>query len=228
MRRSINMKIICCGDSFFSLDPSFPRTHLSELIAKKFNAELLNYGKTGSSNFFTCLQIDYALKQNPDLIIFGFTTPGRMEIPIKGKEYQAGGEVLNVHYEDNCSKPNFYRPSWTKVISQSFPNIEKTTAFSHYITELYDEELKRRQDVMMAEGILYKLKSVEQRFIFTRGGLTGHESIWNQWAEYEVDRNTECPWNWPNGPTTYHCPIEKEAELAELWFKRINQLYNFV
>ena len=222
------MKIICCGDSYFSLDKSLPGTHLSEILEKKFNAEMLNFAKPGASNFFTCLQIEHALDYKPDLLIFGFTTPGRIEIPIEGKSFNIGTGIFNIRYEDKFVSPSFYDTRKVTTISQSFPNLEQTSVIKNYISNLYDDALKRKQDHMLVTGMLYRLKSLGQKFIFTRGGLTLSDKDYAGWAEFEVDYATECPWHWSTGPTEYHCPVKKEAELAELWFQRINKLYNFV
>jgi len=56
-----------------TIDNTAPGTHLSEIVAKHFSAELESYAKMGSSNFTVRLQIEEAITQRPDLILIGFT-----------------------------------------------------------------------------------------------------------------------------------------------------------
>ena len=218
------MKIICCGDSFFSLDKQWPNTHFSELLVQKLNASLENYAKLGASNFTIALQLEYAITQNPDLIIVGFTSVDRIEIPFD--RYRIPDGILNIKYDTNNKLPSFYNDRSTTVLSNSFPNLKQTDAVKLYISELYDPELKRQHDFFIISGLLRKLEKLDIRYVFTRGGLTGPD--WSEWSNNEVDYNTGCPWHWTDGPALYHTPFKKQMELSAVWFEKINRLYNFV
>ena len=218
------MKIICCGDSFFSMDKQWPNTHLSELLATKLGASLENYAKLGASNFTIALQLEYAIKQNPDLIIMGFTSVDRIEIPQKPYEFPSG--IHNIIYENTNVLPSFYNPRRTTTISHSIPNLEMTDTLKQYLANQYDPELKRQHDFFIVSGVLRKLDKLNINYVFTQGGLTGPD--WSEWANNEVDYNTGCPWHWSNGTTVYHTSFEKQSELSEVWFEKINKLYNFV
>ena len=223
------MKIICCGDSFFSLDKKYPNTHLSELLANKFGAKLQNYSKYGASNFMIALQLEYAIKQNPNLIIFGFTSVDRIEVPY-GKYLMEPDGILNVKYElTNRYIPDFYMEEKTTIVSNSFSNLEKTEAIKLYMTELYDSELKRHHDFFIVSSLLRKLDKLGINYMFTRGGLTGPD--WTEWSKNEVDFETECPWHFiesSRGSGVYHTNFKTQQILADKWFDKINYLYNFV
>jgi len=214
------MKFICCGDSFFSLDPNFPNTHFTEVLRDKHNWQYKNFAKLGASNFMIALQIDYAIKNKPDLIVFGFSSVDRMEIPISNYQYPEG--IKNIVYESHTVKPLFYEEQKTKTISQSFPNIEKTEAIKLYISELYDSELKRQQDFYIASSILYKLDKLKIPYIFTRGGLSGPD--WSEWAENEIDVKRGNPWRWTDGTPVYHSSPETQIKLSDVWFSKIEEL----
>jgi len=218
------MKIICCGDSFFSLDKQWPNTHFSELLAQKLNASLENYAKLGASNFTIALQIEYAITQNPDLIIVGFTSVDRLEIPKKPYEFPAG--IGNIIYEDNNVIPSFYSSRHTTTISHSIPNLDMTDTMKMYLANQYDPELKRQSDFFIVAGMLRKLDKLGVKYVFTRGGLTGPQ--WTEWSDNEVDYDTGCPWHWSDGTTVYHSSFEKQSELSDVWFGKINSLYSFV
>ena len=218
------MKIICCGDSFFSLDKQWPNTHFSELLAQKLNANLENYAKLGASNFTIALQLEHAIIQNPNLIIVGFTSVDRIEIPFD--RYRIPDGILNIKYDTNNKLPSFYNDRLTTVLSNSFPNLKQTDAVKLYISELYDPELKRQHDFFIISGLLRKLDKLGIRYVFTRGGLTGPD--WSEWPDNEVDYDTGCPWHWTDGSASYHTPFKKQMELSAVWFEKINRLYNFV
>lgn len=218
------MKFICCGDSFFSLDLNFPNTHFTEIIRDKYNWQYKNFAKLGASNFMIALQIDYAIKNNPDLIVFGFSSVDRIEIPIKNYRYPEG--VKNIVYEQNTVKPTFYNEKQTNTISHSFPNLEQTAAVKHYISELYDPELKRQQDFYIASSILYKLDKLQIPYVFSRGGLSGPD--WSDWSNKEIDTKKGNPWQWTDGIPVYHSSPETQVELSNVWYKKIDELYNFV
>lgn len=216
------MKIITCGDSFFSLDKNYPNTHLSEIVASTLNADLENYSKLGASNFTIALQLEYAIQQHPDLILIGFTSVDRIEVPYD--QYRIPDGILNIKYDTNNCLPLFYREQSTTALSNSFPNLKQTDAVKLYISELYDPELKRQHDFFIVAGMLRKLDKLGIRYVFTRGGLTGPD--WSEWANNEVDYETACPWHWTDGAPLYHTTNAKQKELAEIWINKINKLYS--
>ena len=225
------MKIICCGDSFFSIDKQCPNTHLSELLATKLGASLENYAKLGASNFTIALQLEYAIKQNPDLIIMGFTSVDRIDIPFD--QYRIPDGILNIKYDTKNKLPSFYNEQLTTVLSNSFPNLKQTDAVKLYISELYDPELKRQHDFFIASGLLRKLDKLNIKYVFTRGGLQGLD--WEEWSDHEVNYETACPWlhvappgTEESGSSTYHTTFSKQKELADKWMTKVNELYNLV
>lgn len=79
-------KLGICGDSWMS-PVSFPTeyidTHFSQLICKEQNWQLEWYARPGSSNGGICTQIEQAINDKVDLILFGTTTYNRIEYTLE-------------------------------------------------------------------------------------------------------------------------------------------------
>lgn len=74
-----------CGDSWMSppLDYPWIGTHFSEILAKQNNLVLRTYARQGSSNGAICLQIEQAIKDKCDIILFGTSTYNRIEFTLE-------------------------------------------------------------------------------------------------------------------------------------------------
>ncbi len=125
------MKLVVCGCSWSSRDPSFPDTEFGYFIAKHFGWEYQNIARVGGSNFAIRLQIDYAIKNlDPDFIIVNWTTPCRIDWNHTGKKYDPKAGLKHMDYDvdkffDNKrSHPvKDYDP---RIISQSITGIVNT------------------------------------------------------------------------------------------------------
>ena len=220
------MKIISCGCSFMTIDKNALGTHLSEIVAKHFSAELESYAKMGSSNFAIRLQIEEAITQSPDLILIGFTSADRIDIPVNNSQYGITKGIRNIKYENNQILPKFYNANLITTLSNPIhlfeQNKELESSIKSFIINLYDIELKRHQDFFIASGILDKLIKYKIPFIFTKGGITGPD--WEEWVDHEVNNVNGNPWldvglyaELPGG--IYHTTFAKQQELAQEWIR---------
>lgn len=215
------MKIIVCGDSFFAQDPLYPDTHLVDHVSRHFNSDLKVYSKLGASNFSICLQLEHAIDQRPDLILFGFTSVDRIEVPAGPYVFLNG--IKNIIYSGHQYQPPYYNPRLVTTVSNSIVNLERTDHLKSYLVNYYNEELKRAQDFMMVRAMLYKLEKEKIPFVFTRGGLTGPN--WTEWSANEIDFESASPWNFVSDHSpTYHTAPEKQAELGRLWIEFITKI----
>ena len=79
---NIKMKrLFICGDSWMSPTTNHPETHFSEIFAKKTGFDLISYAHPGMSNGGIAVQLDTAIKNKADFILFGSTSFDRIEIP---------------------------------------------------------------------------------------------------------------------------------------------------
>lgn len=74
-----------CGDSWMSPSALLEKagTHFSELLAIQNSFDLKRYSRPGSSNGAICLQIEQAIKDKCDIILFGTTTHNRIEYTLE-------------------------------------------------------------------------------------------------------------------------------------------------
>ncbi len=99
------MKLGICGDSFMAsikydandLDNGYGK-HFTELLANKIGWDIITFARGACSNQTIRLQIDEIIKEKPDCVIIGLTTPDRIEFPIRDltvKQYQDKFNIMN-------------------------------------------------------------------------------------------------------------------------------------
>lgn len=227
------MKIIACGCSFMAIDNRLPGTHFTEILAKSLNADLESYAKFGSTNFTVRLQIEEAIKQRPDLILLGFTNVDRLDLSYRPYSIENG--IKNIEYKSKFVKPNlpsFYDSELVTTRSEPIVDFEDTVNLKQWLSEIYDDQLKRHSDYFISTGALDKIKKNHIPFVFTRGAL--HGMNWAEFGKNEVNYKRGCPWHFvaPSGskePASeiYHTTVYKQSELAEIWLDKILELYTF-
>lgn len=82
-------KLGICGDSFMSSilfdannkDNGYGK-HFTELLSEKLGWDIVTYARAASSNQLIRLQIDEIIKESPDLVLIGTTSPDRYELPV--------------------------------------------------------------------------------------------------------------------------------------------------
>ncbi len=235
------MKIICCGSSFSSLDPNFPRTHYSELLAKELGAELINIAKPGSSNFAIRLQIETAITLKPDLILFEFASASRLDLPLsvlgEDKQYQKENLANNLRYTNYYSKVDpVINTNQESIISDSISNLidancfiqnEKLTpgarsALKSWFSELYDEGIKYHQDYYIASSVFWPLHQVKIPYLWTRGDLCMFD--WGMYPYQVSDAGN--PWLCKDMvSTTYHTTPEMQEQFFLQWLDSYRQFH---
>lgn len=212
------MKIIVCGDSFLTPDIRCPGGHFSEILANKYNHEVINLARGGMSNTGICFQFEQAVKLHPDIIIFGQTDSSRMAIPT-GKFVRENG-LKNFRYTDKVSATCgseyvggsdapivddvmislLHDFCWTTLSETNKYNLtsEQKEAVKQYITYLHDEELK---DVIDNWAIDYWRLTVQSRGI----RLLRYDDYLHK-AEATTD----------DSPYVFHTTLQDQINIAEL------------
>lgn len=213
------MKIIVCGDSFLTPDIRYPGTHFSEILANKYNHEVINLARAGISNFGICLQFEQAIKLQPDIIIYIQSNPGRMAIPVGkfvrehglknvkytdkvsatcGSEYVGGSDALIV---DDAMVSLLNDSCWTTLSNSNKYNLtdEQREAIKQYITFLYDADLQQVTDEWATN---YWLLYAEQNGVSL---LSYREYM----QKAEVDRAL-------NSIYVFHTTLREQIDIAEL------------
>ena len=228
------MKIIACGCSFMAVDKKAQGTHFTEIIANQLRGDLKSYAKMGASNFVIRLQVEEALRQNPSLILIGFTSSDRIEI--SNSKFELGKGIRNIQYSSAHKLPEFFN-NLAGTVSAPITNFllnpvhldekidsEKLNALKYWTTNLYDSQIKTQSDFYIVQSALYLLEKSKIPFIFTRGGLTGFS--YDEWTNFEIDCAIGNPWLFvnhsdPMGSDIYHTTFHKQKELASVWLNKL-------
>jgi len=161
-------RIIACGCSIthgYFEGPDKKAAYLKsypEVLAERYNHEIINLAKPGSSNYLIAKQIELAMSLQPDFLIVGFTSPYRFD-----------------YRETNESEPQCKRPSlsdWDyKAMSKSqhtgpggiyntnpVPRIQRTPhkqEFLEFILKYVDPDITADKERYTILGMLTKLKN---------------------------------------------------------------------
>jgi hypothetical protein len=173
-----------CGDSFMSpLNGEGRGKHFTEILAEKLDLDLFVFARGGCSNQTIRLQMEEMLKNPPDLVLIGLTSPDRIEIPIGDlstddyfKKYSMfnflkDDGIYNIEYhtysEDQSSDKDLFKKTIPKMRSETMNNIfnniknaknfysqNQIRAIEYYFQYLYDCEWKKQQDSwIIADGL---------------------------------------------------------------------------
>lgn len=239
------MRLAICGDSWMS--PSYETgsigTHFAQLLSKEQNWQLDYYARPGASNGFICLQIEQAIKDKVDLIIFGTTTYNRIEYSLNNTNadpsHQWGGhlEFNAKNVAPPCDKYRGEQHNY-EIISdnlmnllgykQNFINYEKFfltntddeelelkySALKDWFTYLYHPAWKQKIDRWCLEATLHKLKESNIPYIFAIDFI-GIPDL--EWLEKPVlgEEFSSINYAAPETSTTYHTSKEMQIEILD-------------
>jgi hypothetical protein len=178
-------KIAVCGCSFSSpVGGEYTGLHWAEQIAQELNAELLMFARQGISNNAIRLQINEAIKHQPDFVFINATTPDRIEFPVMhdplekksyyvgfNGAYQVENVLKNFNYpgHDNTmiSETIFSIIDWPHHPYRDKP-IDSDTKFATklYAALLYDPRWKSQCDSWALNSGLWKLHNNNINFLY--------------------------------------------------------------
>lgn len=237
------MRFAVCGDSWMSpsYDNAFIGTHFAQLLSKEQNWQLEYYSRPGASNGFICLQIEQAIKDKCDLIIFGTTTYNRIEYSLDNTNtdpsHQWNGHVeLDVKNVAPPSAKYRYEKHNYEIISdnlmnllgykKNFINYEKFfltntddeelelkyNALKDWFTYLYHPAWKQKIDRWCLEATLHKLKESNIPYIFVIDFI-GIPDL--EWLDEPVlgKEFSGISYTAPDASTTYHTSKALQVEI---------------
>lgn len=249
-------KLGVCGDSYMAatindsnrsdLIDSEGR-HFTELLAKKIEYEYFTLARGACSNTAIRLQITEMVKQKVDLVIVGFTSENRLEIPHIGKNYDINLGVYNLdyqtkHYPDRSTlNPHFAH----NVVTETLTNIFYTEASSlqrllnkytenhranlsekqiialeFYLDYLYNSEYKKQLDSWVMHSGIKLLQDENINFVVIQNGLWTYPEYKNFVGNRFVTAHSNLnPQGYPVGGTRrWHNTDETQEILANLWY----------
>jgi hypothetical protein len=233
------MKLGICGDSWMSpVGGKDAGTHFSELLCSKYNWELYWYARPGSSNGGICLQIEQAIKDKVDLVLFGTTTYNRTEYTL-GNMFQETGHrwegypdftLKDVappsHIVDN--KDNSYSIVSDNLIAiltdkNAFYHVNKNygntsdedidmkfNAFHEWFKYIYHPSWKAKIDKWCLFAVLTKLQNstIPNLCVIDFLGIEGYDPILSM-DEWGKDFRS------PDGSPGYHTSHKQQIEILE-------------
>ena len=169
-------KLIVCGDSWMTPDYyNYKNTHFSELIAEELGYDLITYARGGMSNGGIALQIEQAILDKPDLILFGTTVIDRIELSMIAEEETHHGFVTTcANVSDLSYFPRIFNQHTSPTlisdnlmsllnnnIKEKYPNVsnpkEKDNAIKQWFMHMYSPKMKRKNDLWCMRAVIHKL-----------------------------------------------------------------------
>jgi hypothetical protein len=194
-----------CGDSFGYSDPEYGACWVDILIKKLSNWQVTNLSRVCASNLQISTQVDHAIKQKPDYIIYLMTTSTREDIP----HTVASLKDMSQRYT-NIADPS----TDTDLTSYSIFSLDNTTILSdsqlklltEYHKNFFDLDVSIYKSKLICEATLQHLVDSNIPFVFDQGGFentnfTGasstayfenyiaHKSAFNLWDYYTTKKH---------------------------------------
>lgn len=252
-------KIGVCGDSFM-VSMSFDENdlyngygcHFTELLAKKLNFDIVSYAKAGCSNQTIRLQIDEIIKEKPDLVIIGTTTPNRIELPINdlysddlnynNKLYNIEDGLYNIDYRNYPNTSSEYykfkdiEPKIASVtINESFFTDkskyftkEEIVIFEKWYKRFFDYNWKQQQDTWIISDGLRKLERNNIQFFCINSFLI--QSDLDFFGDSIITSDDLNPWKYytpgHNPKYWFHTGLAEQEVLAIKWYDIIKNNQN--
>lgn len=148
-----------------SENPYVPGNNIpySVLLAKKFSLNPVMLAHPGASNYFIVKQIEFAIEQGAEYIIFNTTQPLRFDWVTNGSSLISKPVYENFICARNANNNN------AKIKSASYASIighmKDEVDLGKFITMYMDPEIKLDQDKWMFRGIISTLEKTNIRYL---------------------------------------------------------------
>ena len=203
------------------------RTFLQQ-FCDKHNYEYHCLARPGATNFVINLQVDMAIKQQPDLIVIGGTSSDRIQIVMTPDNWRAPLELNHIVYKGyKCSSEAELRSREEFIVADTLANIveapyvsvpENTKdAVKNYIAELHDTGLQYHIDGCILRDSLRKLLDSGLEFIFIPGPMFPLGWDWLV-GDRLWPKDKPQPWDMPCGSHNIgnHNPPEAHSMFLEI------------
>ena len=169
----MHKKLFICGDSFGSPDPDYGDQcwvdHLTNRLSPEYT--IINLSRVCASNLHISLQVDSAIEQQADYIIYLATSSTRDDVRLRPLQYL-----------DNLLSrlTNLISPSIEQdLTSYSIGSLDHTTKFTtqqldilkQYHNEFFDIDLYIYRSKLIIESTLNRLQRSGIAFTFDQGGF---------------------------------------------------------
>jgi hypothetical protein len=228
-------KLIVCGDSWMTPDYyNYKNTHFSELFAKELGYDLVTYARGGMSNGGIALQIEQAILDKPDLILFGTTVIDRIELSMNSGEdtnnryVNKYASMFDISYHPRIVNNNtspilisdnlmslLYEPIIEKYPKASDPK-EKDDAIKQWFMHMYSPMMKRKIDLWCMRAVLHKLyvSNIPAILVIDLLNMPITEVPWYECITGDTYRQNYVDLS--NGAAGYHTLPQQQIEILNL------------
>jgi len=150
-------QIVVCGDSFCT-SVHWDRLHFSQILADKYNFEVINLAHGSFSNLGICFQIREAISMKPDIIVYNTTDYSRFELVMHDKismenglknimYFQTAAESYSNPHTGNLTAPIF-STNYQRLADIDGVSIRKDQkeAVDTYLKYFFNDNLKKETD----------------------------------------------------------------------------------
>lgn len=182
--------LVVCGDSFMSPNNRYPNKHFIEIFCKALGFEMTSYARAGCSNGAIVIQLETALQNKPDLIIYNITNVNRVEFRVDQNRPLNHYEAFNLHnpytvhelgdvsWATLQQSDKFYQNYSDKRIASlnlatildEFTNSKQQDNFNKHVSELYPDWKEKCQSLRSYYKHIYDEKweiQKQQMMLFT-------------------------------------------------------------
>ena len=233
-------KLVVCGDSFMSpcIDES-RGLHFTELLTEKIGWELVPLARGGCGNQTIRLQIEEAIKMQPDCVIIGLTSPDRFEFPIVRGEhlYTTHGGLSNISYQRypdasalndlfDIMSPTLESLTMSNVFNgfeENFSEYDRDVIQKWY-TLFYDFHWKTQTDAWIIYGGLRRLEDLGIPFYCINHTLGVHDL--DEFGDVIIKEENELnPWTFRStiSPYRFHTDEESQRTLYINWYNKLHK-----
>ena len=177
--------VYICGDSYAVADPEYSADYWVSLLHRQIqpNINVVNLGKICASNLQISLQIDQALHNHADYIIYLATSSSREDIQFR---HTAHAESLLHRYIDLTvpdHKSDLTSVSLSYLQNSNIFSRSQVDFLTQYLAQYQPIELSVYKNQLFIDATLCKLQQSKVPFIFDRGGFE-HPSFCNTSTGY--------------------------------------------
>jgi hypothetical protein len=241
-------KLVVCGDSFMSsilynshdTDNGYG-CHFTELLAEKIGWEVITFARGACSNRVIRLQIEEAIKIQPDCILIGMTTPDRYELPIDPDNlvpYDPAELLKNIKYSgwiDQSSENDIFLNSTPVLVSDTLNNIfvgnftdktlkkEEIYLLQKWYYRFHNSSWKVQQDCWAIQSGLYRLKEKGIKFYCINTGI--HPCDLSSFKDSIIHWDSKlCPTQYSEESRyRFHTTLESQKVLCNLWYEKFKK-----
>lgn len=219
------MTVYICGDSFGFSDHDYGNCWVDYLTMK---IPVINLCRVSASNFQISLQVQHAIEQDADYIVYLATSSIRQDVALR----EASGNLLERYVDITAIDPS------KTVTSYSISSLNSTTPFTEdqlavlklFHSKFFDLDMAIHQNELIIEGTLSKLVASKIPFVFDQGGFEHPKfgNVKNQYFKsYQQYFSKICLWDYVDKqlihrPYYHITDTNTHKKIAEYYYKLIN------